>query len=327
MPLVTWMEKSWICTRYRYIDARLPSGDGRRGGLGVVVLVGFLANAAAFAHWSQCHLNSHGHSGGSRGCPGRTALDQSRCQSSGNIGQFHKPRLPWCPNSNTFPGAVAMTLATGPLEPTESPFSSLEDWPESRCHGDCGEHGSGRADHSGRSSGTRHQRGRLHCRQWCECLCQCNGRRSECFADFPPSTAHIFVNTSRAVVATVVTGNLILNVSVIRNRVEGAVLDSAGAAIAGASITLTGIGGTRSTVTNAQGAFSFANTPAGDYTVVAQFGAFSAQRTIRVGLIVVGPTVPPILDPGIVVPVNPVDSSHSGRSSRSGRSNQASGRD
>ena len=121
-----------------------------------------------------------------------------------------------------------------------------------------------------------------------------------------PSTAHIFVNTPRAVVANVLTGKLILNVSVIRNRVEGTVLDTAGAAIAGASITLTGIGGTRSTVTNAQGVFSFPNTTPSDYTVVAQFGNFSAQRTVRVGLIVVDPTVPPILDPGVLVPVGPV---------------------
>ncbi len=121
-----------------------------------------------------------------------------------------------------------------------------------------------------------------------------------------PSTAHIFVNTSRVPVASVLTGNLILNVSVIRNRVQGTVVDAAGAAIPAASITMTGASGTRSTITDAQGAFAFPNTAAGDYTVVAQFGNFSAQRTVRVGLIVVGPPVPPVLDPGIVVPVSPV---------------------
>jgi Family of unknown function (DUF6519)/Carboxypeptidase regulatory-like domain/Helix-hairpin-helix domain len=122
-----------------------------------------------------------------------------------------------------------------------------------------------------------------------------------------PSTAHIFVNTSRVVVADVRTGNLILNVTVAGNRVQGLVLDVAGAAIAGASVTLTGATGTRSTVTDAQGAFVFAAVANGAYTVVAQFGGFSAQRNIRVGLIVVTPPTPPILDPVVVAPIRRLD--------------------
>ena len=289
------------------IDARLPSGDGRRGG--DLELWFWLVPSQALPPSPIGHNVTSTPTdiqAGVVGVLGELRLTKVGANPQATLASSISLVYLGVQISNTFPGSVAMNPATGTITANGITILLTGGWRNPGVTATAVNTAAGGLITLVVPQGLVIGEGAFIAVNGVNAFVNVTGGDVTVSLTSLPSTAHIFVNTSRVVVANVLTGNLILNVSVIRNRVDGTVLDSAGAAIAGASITLTGASGTRSTVTNAQGAFSFPNTPPGDYTVVAQFGNFSAQRTVRVGLIVLDPTVPPILDPGVVVPIGPV---------------------
>lgn len=67
----------------------------------------------------------------------------------------------------------------------------------------------------------------------------------------------------------------------VASTIRGTVLDAAGAAMAGAVVTLSGPL-TRTATTTAAGAFNFPNLPRGTYKVSVQIGALSAEQTVTI---------------------------------------------
>jgi hypothetical protein len=66
------------------------------------------------------------------------------------------------------------------------------------------------------------------------------------------------------------------------NTIRGTVLDTNGAAVPGAVVTLTGANLNRTATTNAQGAFSFTGLPPGTFRISVQMGALSAEQTVTI---------------------------------------------
>ncbi len=68
----------------------------------------------------------------------------------------------------------------------------------------------------------------------------------------------------------------------VANAIVGTVLDSSGAAVSGAVLTVTGANLTRTATTNAQGAFTFPNLPRGTFRVSVQVGTLTAEQTVTI---------------------------------------------
>jgi hypothetical protein len=94
---------------------------------------------------------------------------------------------------------------------------------------------------------------------------------------------------------------LVIDVTVAGNTMAGVVRESTGSVTPGATVTLTGPGGTRTALTDAQGGFRFASLTPGTYVVTAQLGDLSAQRQVIVpgisGPPIPPPPLPPVFDP------------------------------
>ena len=71
-------------------------------------------------------------------------------------------------------------------------------------------------------------------------------------------------------------------VGTVANTIQGSVLDSNGAAVAGAVVNLTGANLTRNATTNQQGQFSFPNLSRGTFRVSVQVGNLTAQQSVTI---------------------------------------------
>jgi Family of unknown function (DUF6519)/Carboxypeptidase regulatory-like domain len=68
----------------------------------------------------------------------------------------------------------------------------------------------------------------------------------------------------------------------VANAIRGSVVDTNGAAVPGAVVTLSGANLNRTATTSAQGAFTFAGLPRGTFKVSVQVGAASAEQTVTI---------------------------------------------
>jgi len=71
-------------------------------------------------------------------------------------------------------------------------------------------------------------------------------------------------------------------VGTVANTIRGSVLDTAGAAVPGVVVNLSGPNLTRNATTNAQGQFNFTGLPRGTYRVSVQSGALTAEQTVTI---------------------------------------------
>ena len=166
------------------IDARLPSGDGRRGG--DLELWFWLVPSQALPPSPIGHSVTSTPTdiqAGVVGVLGELRLTKVGANPQGTFASSISLVYLGVQISNTFPGSVAMNPATGTITANGITILLTGGWRNPGVTATAVNTAVAGLITVVVPQGLVISEGDLHCRQRCECLCQCDGRRCDCFAD------------------------------------------------------------------------------------------------------------------------------------------------